>query len=232
MLGAYPGVTSPYGLPQTLQTSGIHPAAVHPLAALAGLSPLFQGGFSPFGQQGYPGIGYGGLNPQQQFGQTQNPFLQHTLPGIGMQNPWATAGLQNPLIHSVLQNPLLQNPLLQSPVTNPIQAQIHAQLIAQQVAQQLAAQQLAAQHLAQQLGFQPYGMHPQGLASPFGQTGQWGQGPSQLAPQSWVGQGGQFGGGIGYGQGSQFGIGYGQGHPFSQYGRGIQTGGISPWTGF
>jgi hypothetical protein len=247
-LGAYPGVTNPFGLPYTaLQTSGIHPAAINPLAAGIGYSPVLQGGgYSPFGQQGF------GIHPQL----LQNPWVQNPLIYAGLQNP---LGLQNPIMQNpILQNPLLQNPLLQQ---NPIQAHLQAQLAAHQLAaqhaaQQLAAQQLAVQHLvaqqlaaqqlaAQQFGQQqPYGGHFQGGQSPFGQVGSpfgqigspfgqigspygqvgnpWAQGVSFLAPQTWVGQGGQLGGGIGYGQ---------QLHPLAYLGaRGIQGGGV-PWQG-
>ncbi len=216
-LGAYQGVATPYGLPQTaFQTTGIN--------------PLLQG-YSQLGQQGYGAVPYGGINPQQQQQYNpwqQNPYLQHQL-GIGIQNPLVAAGLQNPLLQ---QNPFVQqNPLLQNPLVNPIQAQIHAQIVAQQVAQQLAAQQvaqqLAAQQVAQQLaqqqqlGLQPYGVHVPGMISPVGHLGaQFGQSGFPLAPQTWVGQGAQFGGGIGYGQV----------HPLAHLaGRGLQAGGFSPW---
>ncbi|HWF48608.1 MAG TPA: hypothetical protein VG168_16480 [Bryobacteraceae bacterium] len=69
-----------------------------------------------------------------------------------------------------------------------------------------------------QLG-SPYGQQQYG--SPYGQGGSpYGQIGSALAPQSWIGQGGPFGG-------QQF----GQGNPLqSQFGaRPFQTSGISPW---
>jgi hypothetical protein len=216
-LGGYPGVTSQFGLPQ----QGLQTLAMQP-----GLSPLLQGqGISPFAQ----GVG---ISPFQQNNPYQNPLLQNPFVA-GLQNPLAQQW-QNPL-QQLQQNPLQQiyqqNPLLQ----HAIQAQIQAQLVAQQLAaQQLAAQQLAAQQLAaQQMGLQPFGIHspqvspfahsgvPYGQVGQFGQSvGQWGQGITPLAPQTWVGQGGQLGG-------------YGQINPLAQLaGRGQYAPGIAPWAGY
>jgi hypothetical protein len=196
-LGGYPGAAGQFGVPHpALQTLGMQP----------GISPLLGGGISPLQNIPY-----------------QNPLLQ---------NPFV-AGLQNPL-QQQWQNPFLQqHPLLQhlhqhQVLQHAIQAQIQAQLVAQQLAQ------LAAQHLAtQQPGMQPFGGQPQQI-SPFAQTGSpyghlggqfgqaggpWSQGVSPLAPQTWIGQGGQFGGG------------YGQIHPLAYLGAHQYTPGITPWAG-
>jgi hypothetical protein len=155
--------------------------------------PYQGGGISPFGQ----GVG---ISPLQNV-PYQNPLLQ---------NPYI-AGLQNPLLQQ-WQNPLQhlqQNPLLQ----HAIQAQIQAQL-------------------AQQLGLQPFAGHTQQISPfgqsglPFGQLGQfgqagvpWTQGISPLAPQTWIGQGGQFGG-------------YGQMNPLAYLAaRGQYTPAFTPWAG-
>jgi hypothetical protein len=211
-LGGYPGVTGQFGLPtQPLQTLGIQP----------GISPLLQGG---------------GISPLQNV-PYQNPLLQNPILA-GLQNP-ILAGLQNPLLQNPLQqlqqNPLQQlqqNPLLQHAIHAQIQAHI-AQQVAQQVAQQLAAQQVAQQLAVQQLGAQPFGGHSPQISpcgqtgSPYGQIGAqfgqgvnpWAQAMSPLAPQTWVGQGGQVGG-------------YGQIHPLAHLaGRGQYVPGIAPWAG-
>jgi hypothetical protein len=198
-LGGYPGVTGQFGLPsQPLQTMGMQP----------GISPLLQGG---------------GISPLQNI-PYQNPILQNPI----LQNPFV-AGLQNPLLQNQLQH-LQQHPLLQ----HAIHAQIHAQLAQQLVAQQLAAHQLAQQLAAQQLGVQPFGGHSQQISPfaqtnlPYGQVGAqygqgvnpWAQAISPLAPQTWVGQGGQLG------------AGYGQIHPLAHLvGRGQYVPGITPWAG-
>jgi hypothetical protein len=124
--------------------------------------------------QGQPG--YSAFNPQLQFN-----------PQYG-QNPLLTAGL-NPtgLNHGASYHSLLQQLAAQ-------------QLAAQQLAQQIIAQQLAAQPMVAQQG----GLYPQ--AGQIGFGGQAFQGLGQpgspfhqmgvpLAPQSWVGQAGQLGGG-------------------------------------
>jgi hypothetical protein len=200
-LAGYPGVTGQFGSPiQPLQTLGLQP----------GISPLLQsGGISPLQNVPY-----------------QNPLFQNPI----------VAGLQNPLLQQ-WQNPLQQlqqNPLLQHAIHAQIQAHLAQQLVAQQVAQQLAAQQVAQQLAVQQQGAQPFGGHSQQIL-PFGQTGlpygqigaqfgqgvnPWAQAISPLAPQTWVGQGGQFGGG------------YGQIHPLAHLvGRGQYVPGVTPWAG-
>jgi len=96
-----------------------------------------------------------------------NPYVNHAQAGL-----W-----QNPLLHAGLQNGFAQNPYVQ---------QLAAQQLAQHILAQQAAQQLAA--LNQQTGFY-------GQGGPIGITGQTGMPFGQMAPQSWVGQAGQAGGG-------------------------------------
>lgn len=218
-LGAYTGFASPFGLPFTpMQASGINPA-LNPLAAIQGLSSYASAGSPQLGQQGVPN--YVGLNP------LQAPVLS---------NPWVTAGLQNPLLTAALQNPwfaiALQNQFIPS-AGLPFGLQPNAPY-QQSVAfgqHQPPFGQISP--FAQQISpygqqGQPYGQQgvpypQQGL--PYGQPGSpYGQFGSPLPPQTWVGQGGPFGGGQQYGQ-----I-----HPLlAQLGaRQFLTPGISPWTGF
>lgn len=96
--------------------------------------------------------------------------------GAGLQNPLVAASLQNPLLAAVLQH------------------QIQNQIVA------------ALQQQQNPFGLQPsgqgsiYGQSPYGQ-NPYGQNAPWGQfGQTSLAPQSWVGQGGQLGGAQAIGQ--------------------------------
>lgn len=102
--GAYPGATTPFGLPYTPFQSAFN------ALAQAG-QPLTPPGIGPYGY--YPqhpqgqGMIAGQLGPLQllalnQLAALQNPYLQHPM----AQNPW-----QNPLVAASLQNPLL-NPML------------------------------------------------------------------------------------------------------------------------
>jgi len=222
-LGPYSGIGNPY------QSSAINPlAALNPLTAnpLAGYQGIPQ---SPFqGQQVYAGgANYGGGFPQLQYPQLQYPQLQY---------PQA-ASLQNPLLQGGPQNGgSYLHPLA-------VQQIVAQQIAAQQIAaQQLAAQQLAIHHLTQHLAAQQYGLqqptqpgqqigqYPQlgqiGLSgqqvSPYGQqTSPFGQIGLPLAPQSWVGKGGQLGGG--------------QPHPalLAQLtARALQAQGLTPGVGF
>jgi hypothetical protein len=144
------------------------------LGAQSGIGNPFQ--TSPFqSQMGNP-YGYGGITSQL------------------LQNPLAYGGLQQ----GISQNPLLQNGLLQNPIAQQILAQQLQQAIAQQVAhhlaQQAAAQQLAV--IAQQNWL--YGQQGTPGTTAGMIPGQYGGNPfGQLAPQSWVGQGGQQVPGIG-----------------------------------
>lgn len=238
-LGAYPGAPNLFQTPYTaIQPSAFNPAAAwNPLIANQGMSPAGPiNGISQQGPQGY--------NPQSQF----SPYMMSHLAG---QNPLLQAGLQNPM----LQNPLLQNAMSNPFVAQQLAAQQIAaqQLAAQQYAAQQAAQQYAvAQQLAaqqqglypQQQGFYPQqGLYPQighiGLAgqqigqpqigqpgSPFGQNvSPFGQTGFPLAPQSWVGQAGQFGAQFGGGQVNPFLLAQLTGRSHHQHGG-------SGWSGF
>jgi hypothetical protein len=148
--------------------------------------------FSPFGQQGYAGIPGYGANYPQQQFGPQQQFNP-------LQNPIVQQVVQQALLHAALQNPILHNPLLQNPL---LQNPLLLQHLQNPLVNPLQAQ-LQAHWVAQQ-------------------TAPWAQGGYPLAPQTYLGQGGQFGGGIGYGQV----------HPLSQLvGRGIQNPGISSWAG-
>jgi hypothetical protein len=211
-LGAYTGFASPFGVPFTpMQASGINPA-LNPLAAIQGLSSCASAGNPQLGQQGVPN--YVGLNP------LQVPVLSNPWVTTGLQNPLLTAGLQNPWFTTALQNQFIPTAGL------PFGLQPYAPY------QQSAA---FAHHVPPFGQISPFGQQispygQQGL--PYGQPGLpyqqqaslYGQLGSPLAPQSWIGQAGQFGGGQQYGQ-----I-----HPLlAQLGaRQFLTPGISPWTGF
>jgi hypothetical protein len=167
-VGQYYGMPAPISLQYaTPQTSAMNPAAAqNPFAANLG-TPQFSpnilpnislnNGFPQIGQQGYPGIAQGGINPQQQ--QLQ---LAAAIPQLFGASPWAIA-LQNQLLAAALHNPVLTAGL-QNPV------------------------------LGQQVGWQQQHSPFQQNSLPFGQTG------FPLAPQSWVGQAGQFGVNQGFGQ--------------------------------
>jgi len=221
-LGSYYGIPTP-GLPYlaALQASGINPAtALNPLAATMGLPLIAQmGGIPQTGQQGY------GQQPwQQPFGQQQpygqQPYGQQQLygqqpfgqnPGQGFINPQlqlasALAAQAQAAIPQLLGLSSLgfQHPLLASLLSNPlIAAGLHPSAL--------------GSYIGPQLGLQPYSPYSQigQIGSPFGQA------PYPLAPQSWIGQGGMFGGGQGIGA-----I-----HPLlSQLtGRPFQAQGLSPW---
>jgi hypothetical protein len=163
-------------------------------ASTMGLPSIPQmGGIPQTGQQGYA----------QQPWQQQQPYGQQQLYGqqpFG-QNPGP--GLVGPHLHlaSALSSLGLQHPLLASLLSNPL------------IAAGLYPSALGS-YTGPQFGLQPN--------SQMGQIGsQFGQAPYPLAPQSWVGQGGLFGGGQGFGA-----I-----HPLlSQLAaRSFQTQGFSPW---
>jgi len=229
-VGAYSGLMNPFSSPfgGMQQTS-----ANNPLAAAFGASPgvpaTFGQPFAPQGYQGFSGIpNYGGISPQQlqlasalasQYAQinAQSPFnnpWQNAFSG-GFQHPFANAGLQNP----ILQNPILQNALLQNPwqVAAQQNPQMNPQLnpIFNPVLAHLAAT------LGPQFGQQSYSPYAQ--QQPYQQTG---YGQTQLAPQSWVGQGLASQGFAGQGQG--------QIHPLilQALARTVQNQGIAPWGAF
>jgi hypothetical protein len=139
----------------------------------------------------------------------------------GLQNP-----LQNPLLAAALHNQLAG---MLNPAVNPMYAASNPSFGQQPYGQQPFGQQAFGQQpfgqqpfgqqpygqqafgqqpfgqqpYGQQFGWQPHSMYPQigqnGIQ--FGQNGlPFGQIGSQLAPQSWVGQSGMFGGGQGFGQ--------------------------------
>jgi hypothetical protein len=257
-LAAYSGMTNPYGSPYTGIQS--NPLALNPLtAALCGIAPtagvsqLGQTGYA-----GIPN--YGSINPQQLqlasllTSQAQNPYNVSPFQNpilAGLQNP-ILAALQNPWLNplAVQQHlgqigqqvpPFTQqgygqvSPLQQgfgqqvSPFTQQGYGQVSPlqQGFGQQVSpftQQGYGQVSPFQQAFGQQGFgqqlSPYGQQ----GSPYGQIG------SPLAPQSWVGQGGQLGGIQAL---SQI-------HPLLAQqllaqqltARAFHTPGISPWTGF
>jgi hypothetical protein len=191
--GGYSGLGNAFQTPFTaMQNPGINPAAIwNPLTQLQGIPQSISSG-----QLGYPGV-------------------QLTAQGY-WQNPLLLAGLQQ----GISQNPFM-NPLAAQHIAQQVaQHQIAQQLAAQQIAAQIAAQQIAAQQgsFGSQYGLQsPFGgqqtvYNPQqsGFYPPMGQIGFGGQSNSPfgqlgyspqsqlgggLAPQSWVGQAGQLGGG-------------------------------------
>jgi hypothetical protein len=227
VLGQNYGMTTPIGSPYTgPQPWASNPAAlINPLAAaLAMTSNQGTGAIPQTGQPSYPGYSnQGGINPQQlQLASLlASQAVISQLLGI---SPWAT-GLANPLLATAVPN---NNPLLPAALQNP---QLNAILAA------------FGHSMGQQSGYQPnsiygqtgspygqqtaspFGQTPspygQQIGSPFGQTGSpFGQVGTPLPPQSWIGQGGPFGG-------QQF----GQGNPLqTQFGgRPFQTSGMSPW---
>jgi len=142
---------------------------------------------NPFaGYAQHAGIpGYGGIHPQLQLqlaalasqggGQQWSPYA-------GLQNPF-----QNPFLTSILQNPyalqsLQAAGLLQNPMQNPL---LQNPLFAQ------SGGFGGSPFGQQQTPFQQFGQQQHSPFQQFGQYGQYGQG---LAPQSWIGQGAQFGG--------------------------------------
>jgi len=192
-LGSYYGMPTPFGLPHpALQGSGINPAAINPLATL-GFSP-FAGGFqqagqSPFGQ--YPGQGQ--IGPQQ-LQQLQPQQLQQQM----QQQIQQQQQLQQLVSALALQAALPQ--LLAALVNNPlISAGLHPSGIGSNFGQQYGQQPYSPYQQAGQIG-SPFG---QQFGSPFGQSSPFGQQGYPLAPQSWVGQGGPFGGGQGFGPNQQ-----------------------------
>jgi hypothetical protein len=180
-----------------------NPAAFNPLAATLGIS-------SQLGAQGYQNVPvYGGINPQQlqQVHQLQQLQQLHQLQQQ-MQNPWNQVGFQNPAVLAALQNPQLLASL-QNPLMNPVLHQLAAY-----------GQQPGLQHHGIGFAGSPFGQIPGHMGSPYGQVG------LPLAPQTWIGQGTQFG------QGGQV----GGINPYAQNPlvlaqlatRGLQQG-ITPW---
>jgi hypothetical protein len=188
LMGAYSGATNPFGSPYAgLQTTG----AISPFGQTQFGQPQF--GQPPFGQQGYAGVpNLGAIAQQQQLQQLQQQ-LQQQQHLQQLASILGSHGVNQPLFGMVTHaSPWQQNPLVaQNPLLNPA------------IAQQLALQGGLPYGQWPQLGQSPYGpswsTYPQTsqIGSQFGQQpiGQGGFQPGyQLAPQSWVGQPGIFGG--------------------------------------
>jgi hypothetical protein len=170
--------------------------AFSPTNPIAGLNPLAANPFfSPqLGQQTFAGIpGYGGINPQQ---------VQ--------------------LAAALAAQTAISQLLGQSPYGNPLVGLQHNPLLALQGQQQHPAFSpfggiggYGLPHLQAGYAGTPYGQPYGQIPSPFSQFGQ------PLAPQTWVGQAGQFG------------QPYGQIHPLLQAqlaaARACQVPGASPW---
>jgi hypothetical protein len=119
-----------------------------------------------------------------------NPGIPQIVAGGQFGHPGINAFPQTALFHNPLLISGLQPGVLQNSVQNPFVQQLAVQQLAQHIlSQQLAAQQIAAQQMAAQLGQQTGAQLPFGQiglqGSPYGQNGY-----GQMAPQSWVGQGG------------------------------------------
>lgn len=246
----FPGTSGQQGLnPQQLQLASLL-ASQASIPQMFGQSHLGQ---NPYNLGQNPWITGGLQNPLQNPLLTaglQNPLLtaglQNPLLTAGLQNPLLTAGLQNPLLTAGLQNPLL-NPWLQQQFgLQPFQHSHHQQFGQglQQFGQTPYGQtspygQIGSpygqqglpfgllQTLQQQQPLQAYSPYQQfghggspfqqQLGQPYGQIG------SPLLPQSWIGQGGQFGAG---------GQGIGQIHPLIAQqlaARAFQSPGMTPW---
>jgi hypothetical protein len=147
-----------------------------------------------------PSLQYPGINPA-----TLNPLLGLAQPGQTGGIPQVSPYGQNPgqgFIHPqqlqlaalLASQAIFQNPVLASLLSNPlVAASLHSQALGSPGVPQGGWQQ--------QFYPQP-GQYPQvyQMGSPFGQTGlPFGQAAYPLAPQSWIGQGGPFGGGQGFG---------------------------------
>jgi hypothetical protein len=190
-MGSYYGMPTP-GLPYL---AALQAFGINPATALNPLAATMGLPSIPqmggIPQTGQPGYGQ---QPWQ-----QQPFGQQQLYGqqpFG-QNPGQAFLGPHLQLASALSSLGLQHPLLASLLSNPlIAAGLH--------------QSALGSYTGPQLGLQPNS-----------QIGQFGQAPYPLAPQSWVGQGGMFGGGQGFG-----GI-----HPLlSQLAaRPFQAQGFSPW---
>jgi hypothetical protein len=229
-VGTYPGMTTPSSLPYPAQqVFSMNPAAAfNPLAATLGafgINPgagIMQGG-QPMGPhhigaqqlQAAAILAAQAANPQF-FGLSpwatglhnnplqaallanpliaaglQNPFIQNPFINGGLQNPLFSVGLQNPFQTGVFGNPLagagLGNPFfagIQNPALNPMYATQNPWQGGGLFGHQQHSPYSQFGHIASQLG----------QAGPYGQVGY------PLAPQSWVGQAGPFGGGQAFGQ--------------------------------
>jgi hypothetical protein len=173
--GQYYGMPTPLSLQYaTPQTSAMNPAAAqNPFAANQGISQISPNQISPnnVAPNGFP-----------QFGQPMYQGIQQG--GINPQQQQQQLQLAAAIPQLFGASPwaiALQNQLLTAALHNPL------------LAAGLQNPSLNPM-LGQQLGWQQHSPFQQNV-SPFGQ-----QNGFPLAPQSWVGQGGQFGGGQGFGQ--------------------------------
>jgi hypothetical protein len=196
---------------QQLQAAAILAAqAANP--QFLGLSPWATGLHNPLqaALMANPLLAAGLQNPFINGG-LQNPFigLQNPFINAGPQNPFINGGLQNPFINAGLQNPLfgigLQNPFQSGPYGNPLAAAGLANPFFAGMQNPALNPMYATQNPWQQgglFGHQQHSPYSQigHIASQLGQAGPYGQVGYPLAPQSWVGQAGPFGGGQAFGQ--------------------------------
>jgi len=207
-LGQVYGIPTQIGLQHpALQAVGVNPVTT--LNPLLALSQLTQAGIpqqlipqqlipQQIGQSlyGQNPLQQGFINPHQQLQQQQQ--LQLQLASLVANNPLLAASLlNNPLVAATLQSQALGG-AYGVPQFGVPQQSMYPQ-IGQQLGQQLGQLGQIGSPFGQQLG--QLGQ----IGSPFGQIGY------PLAPQSWIGQGAQFGPGQAFGQ-----------RPF-------QPQGFSPW---
>jgi hypothetical protein len=203
----------PIGMPYNIAAHQLQTAAI--LAAQAGNPQLF--GLSPWQT---------GLHNPLQAALLANPLI-----AAALQNPFINHGIQNPLFGGAQQNPLqaalLGNPLAagmgnpyssgyQNPMLNPVYAALNPW-----AGGLLGHQQYSPYSQMGQIGPQTGQFGSQfGQTSPYGQTSAYSQIGYPLAPQSWIGQGGPYGGGQAFGQV----------HPLLQTGgRPFQVPGFGSW---
>jgi hypothetical protein len=246
----YAGIPNVGIHPAQLQLASLLASQQGAIPQVLGQSPILQ---NPYAAVQNPWITGVLQNPLLTAG-LQNPLLtaglQNPLLTSGLQNPL----LQNPLLQNPLLNPFAQQQFGLQQFQHPLYQQIgqvspygqqvspygqigspfgqfglpYGQIGPQQNWQQ--QQPLQAYSPYQQIGQgSPFGVQ----SSPYTQMGSpfiqhslpYGQVGSPLAPQSWVGQAGQFAGGQGFGQ-----I-----HPLlaqQLVARALHSQGISPWVGF
>jgi len=228
-VGMYPGMTTPSSLPYTAQqVLSLNPAAAfNPLAATLGPFAINPG--AGMTQPGQPMVPYHIAAQQLQAAailaaQAANPQFPGLSPwATGLHNPLQAALIANPLLAAGLQNPFIQNPFinggLQNPLfnvgpQNPFQGIQHPGLnpmYATPNPWQTGLFGHQQQSPYSQIGY---------MGSPLGQAGPYSQVGYPLAPQSWVGQAGPFGGQA-----------FGQVHPLLQQmgGRPFQVPGLASW---
>lgn len=159
ILGAYPGLTSPFQTPYT---------SLNPLTALSPLTAAYSPTVIPPPLQQLQQLQQLQLQQQQQQQLAQILAARATIPQLLAASPWI-AGVSQPLIaSSVLQNPLI-GAGLESPFVNPLLLQTA-----------LGVQPYPFSPYIGQTIPQPFAT----VASPYGHS----QINPMLAPQSWVGQ--------------------------------------------